>query len=202
MNRDQQGVVLFLTLALCLIAFLTGPFSFPKGGGKSPRPERLYPPQSAGEGFPVEIDGSAGPRGIVRADPGMTVQDVLERAGGGGVKHSLSPEDLSRKVAKTSRLFFQPEGEGKGRVVIEPLAPPKMKVLAVPIPLNAATAEELDILPGIGPITAQAIVEFREKNGKFASPDDLLRVPGIGPRKLAALKPHITVESSDTDKRR
>jgi competence protein ComEA len=69
-----------------------------------------------------------------------------------------------------------------------------LKVLSVPIPLNTATAEELDILPGIGPKTAEAIVEFREKNGKFASPDDLLQVPGIGPKKLAALKPHITVE--------
>jgi competence protein ComEA len=79
-------------------------------------------------------------------------------------------------------------------VVVEPLAPPKLKVLAVPIPLNTATAEELDILPGIGPKTAQAIVEFRDKKGKFASPDDLLQVPGIGPKKLSALKPHITIE--------
>ena len=142
----------------------------------------------------MEIDGAAGPRGIVQAEPGMTVREVLERAGGVPEKLSLSPEDLSRKVEKGSRLSLQPEGEGKGKVVVEPLAPPKLKVLAVPIPLNTATAEELDILPGIGPKTAQAIVEFRDKKGKFASPDDLLQVPGIGPKKLSALKPHITIE--------
>jgi competence protein ComEA len=124
----------------------------------------------------------------------MTVREVLERAGGVPGKLSLSPEDLSRKVEKGSRLSIQPEGEGKGKVVVEPLAPPKLKVLSVPIPLNTATAEELDILPGIGPKTAQAIVEFREKNGKFGSPDDLLQVPGIGPKKLAALRPHITIK--------
>jgi competence protein ComEA len=194
MNREQQGVILFLTLSLCLLFFLTGPFSSPKEGGKALPTEERLPQRFSGRGFPVEIDGAAGPRGIVQAEPGMTVREVLERAGGVPEKLSLSPEDLSRKVEKGSRLSLQPEGEGKGKVVVEPLAPPKLKVLAVPIPLNTATAEELDILPGIGPKTAQAIVEFREKKGKFASPDDLLQVPGIGPKKLSALKPHITVE--------
>ena len=194
MNREQQGVILFLTLSLCLLFFLTGPFSSSKEGGKTPPMGERLPGKSSGQGFPVEIDGAAGPRGIVQAEPGMTVGEVLERAGGGQEKHSLSPEDLARKVEKSSRLSLQPAGEGKGKVVVEPLSPPKLKVLSVPIPLNTATAEELDTLPGIGPKTAQAIVEFREKNGKFTSPDDLLQVPGIGTKKLAALKPHITVE--------
>jgi competence protein ComEA len=194
MNREQQGVILFLTLSLCLLFFLTGPFSFPKEGGKALPTEEPLPRKPSGPAFPVEIDGAAGPRGIVQAEPGMTVREVLERAGGVPEKLSLSPEDLSRKVEKGSRLSIQPEGEGKGKVVVEPLAPPKLKVLSVPIPLNTATAEELDILPGIGPKTAQAIVEFRQKNGKFGSPDDLLQVPGIGPKKLAALKPHITIK--------
>jgi competence protein ComEA len=194
MNREQQGVILFLTLSLCLLFFLTGPLSSSKEGAKTlPVGERL-PGRSSGTGFPVEIDGAAGPRGIVQAEPGMTVGEVLEKAGGVQEKHSLSPEDLARQVEKSSRLSLQPTGEGKEKVVVEPLSPPKLKVLSVPIPLNTATAEELDILPGIGPKTAQAIVEFREKNGNFTSPDDLLQVPGIGPKKLAALKPHITVK--------
>ena len=194
MNREQQGVILFLTLSLCLLFFLTGPLSSSKEGAKTFPMEGRLPARSSGTGFPVEIDGAAGPRGIVQAEPGMTVGEVLEKAGGVQEKHSLSPEDLARKVEKSSRLSLQPTGEGKGKVVVESLSPPKLKVLSVPIPLNTATAEELDILPGIGPKTAQAIVEFRDKNGKFTSPDDLLQVPGIGPKKLAALKPHITLE--------
>ena len=194
MNREQQGIVLFLTLSLCLLFFLTGPFSSPKEGGKAPPIEERLARQSNERGFPVEIDGAAGPRGIVQAEPGMTVQEVLERAGGVQEKLSFSSEELSRRVEKGSRLSLQADGEGKGKVIIEPLAPPKWKVLSVPVPLNTATAEELDILPGIGPKTAEAIVEFREKNGRFTSPNDLLQVPGIGPKKLAALKPHITLE--------
>jgi len=107
---------------------------------------------------------------------------------------SFPEETLSRKIEKSSRISIVPEGEEKGRVAIEPMAPARLKVLSVPVPLNTATAEELDTLPGIGPKTARAIVEFREQNGKFSTPDDLLRIPGIGPRKLAALLPHIQIQ--------
>jgi competence protein ComEA len=76
---------------------------------------------------------------------------------------------------------------------VEALPPAKLKVLSIPISINTATVEEFDALPGIGPQMAQAIVEFREKYGNFSSPEDLLQVPGIGAKKLAALKPHIIV---------
>ena len=60
---------------------------------------------------------------------------------------------------------------------------------AGPVDLNRATAAELDLLPGIGPATAQAIVDHREANGPFASVDDLEAVRGIGPAKLEAIRP-------------
>jgi competence protein ComEA len=60
---------------------------------------------------------------------------------------------------------------------------------AGPIDLNNATVEQLDALPGVGPSTARAIVEYRSRKGRFRSPDDLLAVAGIGPAKLASLKP-------------
>ncbi|MEQ1832910.1 MAG: helix-hairpin-helix domain-containing protein [Candidatus Eisenbacteria bacterium] len=62
---------------------------------------------------------------------------------------------------------------------------------AVPagIELNTATASELDRLPGIGPVLAARIVEHRRRHGPFRSPDDLLSVPGIGPRLLERLRP-------------
>jgi competence protein ComEA len=123
----------------------------------------------------------------------MTVGEALEKAGGvyGGL--SLPEEALGQKIERSSRLSVLPGREGKGNVLVEALPPAKLKVLSIPIAINSATAEELDTLPGIGPKMAQAIVEFREKHGKFSSPEDLLQVPGIGAKKLAALKPHITV---------
>ena len=64
---------------------------------------------------------------------------------------------------------------------------------AGPVDLNRATAAELDALPGIGPATAQAIVDHREANGPFASVDDLEQVRGIGPAKLATIRPLVTL---------
>ncbi|MCX5916071.1 MAG: helix-hairpin-helix domain-containing protein [Deltaproteobacteria bacterium] len=193
MSREQQGVVLFLSLFLCLLFFLTHPSSSLKEGGKAQVAGELLALPSGGQGIVLEMDGEVGPRGVLQAESGMTVREALKKTGGVHDQLSFPEEILSQKIEKSSRISIVPEGEGKGRVVIEPMAPARLKVLSVPIPLNTATAEELDTLPGIGPKTAQAIVEFREQKGKFASPEDLLQVPGIGPRKLAALLPHIIV---------
>ncbi len=62
------------------------------------------------------------------------------------------------------------------------------------INLNQATLKELESLPGIGPVTAKKILELRERKGGFKSVDELLEVPGIGPKKLEALKPYLTLE--------
>jgi len=63
----------------------------------------------------------------------------------------------------------------------------------VPLDLNTATVEQLDELDGIGPATAQQIVAYREEHGGFGSVDELDQVPGIGEKRLAALRPHVTV---------
>jgi competence protein ComEA len=194
MNRDQQAVVLFLSLSLCfLFFFFTRPSVPLKEGTKEPMDGERFPAKPVA-GIAVEMDGDFGPRGIIQAESGMTVREALEKAGATQEKMPFPEEILSQKIDKSSRLSIVPEGGGEGRVVIEPLSPTKLKVLSVPILLNTATAEELETLPGIGPQTAQAIVEFREQHGKFYTPDDLLQVPGIGPRKLAALRSRILVK--------
>jgi competence protein ComEA len=56
------------------------------------------------------------------------------------------------------------------------------------VDLNTATAEELDALPGVGPVTAQKIVDYRNEHGPYRSVDDLDAIPGIGPAKIANLQ--------------
>jgi competence protein ComEA len=65
-------------------------------------------------------------------------------------------------------------------------------VPTAPISLNAATAEQLDTLPGIGPVTAQKIVTFRAQHGPFESVDGLDAIPGIGPARIAELQGLVT----------
>lgn len=61
------------------------------------------------------------------------------------------------------------------------------------IDLNTATAEQLQTLNGVGPATAQAIVDYRTEHGKFGSVDELMDVAGIGEKKLEKLSPSLTV---------
>jgi competence protein ComEA len=62
--------------------------------------------------------------------------------------------------------------------------------------LNTATQEQLETLNGVGPAKAQAIIEYRKKNGNFKTVDDLNNVPGIGDKTLAKLKPELTVSGA------
>jgi competence protein ComEA len=61
------------------------------------------------------------------------------------------------------------------------------------VDINSATLSDLDALPGVGPSTAQAIIDYRTANGPYASVDDLLNVRGIGPSKLAAMRTRVRV---------
>ncbi len=194
MTREQSWVVLFLSLSLFLYFLLT---NFPANLREAARMDLggdLSAKKSVGEEFLVEVDGSVNRRGVYAIGAGMNLLDVIEKAGGVRQNISLSPESLLKKIDKSCRLHVLPAGEGEGRLLLEPLAPKTQKVLSVPIDINTASVEELDTLPGIGPKIAQAIVEHRETQGRFASAEDLLQVRGIGPKKLAAILPHVTVQ--------
>ena len=64
---------------------------------------------------------------------------------------------------------------------------------ARPIDLNVATAKELQQLPGVGPVTAQRIIDLRQKSGRFRRVEDLLAVRGISTKRLEALRPYVTI---------
>ena len=71
-------------------------------------------------------------------------------------------------------------------------AEPGPTVQAGPVSLASATIEQLDELPGVGPVTAQKIIDWRQTHGPFASVDDLDQVPGIGPARIEQLRELVT----------
>ncbi|MDM7460826.1 MAG: helix-hairpin-helix domain-containing protein, partial [bacterium] len=71
---------------------------------------------------------------------------------------------------------------------------PKPAAPRFPIDLNTATAEQLEAIPGIGPVLAQRIVDYRHAHGRFHSVEELLEVSGIGPKRLENMRPYVTVK--------
>jgi competence protein ComEA len=134
----------------------------------------------------VAVAGKVRRPGLVRVPPGSRVADVLDAAGGPLPGADLSGVNLARKV-----------GDGEQVAVGVPPAPDAAQAPVSggeggspsgPLDLNSAGVEQLDGLPGVGPVTAQRIVEWRTRNGRFATVDQLREVEGIGERRFGQLR--------------
>jgi competence protein ComEA len=139
----------------------------------------------------VDVAGAVVRPGVVRlAGPGRAI-DAIGAAGGAAVDADLNQVNLAAKVGDGDRIYVPRRGEAP------PPAPTAGSSTAAaqtgPVDLNNASVEQLDALPGVGPATAKAIVDYRTRRGRFRTVDDLLSVPGIGPAKLANLKPLVRV---------
>lgn len=150
----------------------------------------------------VHAAGAVVTPGVYTLPPSARVDDLVRAAGGLSPDADSSRLNLAAPLVDGARVYVPRRGEAEPPPVVGPDAgtpgPPgdvasTNEEPAGPINLNAATEEELDVLPGVGPAIAAAIVAFREENGGFASVDDLLDVRGIGEAKLAELRPLVTV---------
>jgi competence protein ComEA len=128
--------------------------------------------------------------GVYTLPAGARVKDLLDAAGGPAPDADLDRINLAAPVADGSQVYVPRQGEAvpSGASAGAGAATP-----AGPLDLNTATLEQLDALPGVGPATAQAILDEREKRGRFGSVDELLDVRGIGPAKLEAIRELVTV---------
>lgn len=161
----------------------------------------------------VSVVGLVGTPGLVTLPPGARIADALDAAGGALAGADLTGLNMARRVADGEQVVVglaSPPGTPPviGSSVSSPagggapdLAPATTAAGAAgdpavpesPIDLNAATVEDLDTLPGIGPVTATAIVGWRTTNGRFTSVDQLAEVDGIGPARLEKLKALVRV---------
>ena len=121
------------------------------------------------------------------------VKDAIRRAGGAGQRADLNAINLAAKVADGQQVVVPRRGTAGASVAASAIegAVGAGGAAQAPVSLNSATAEQLDTLDGVGPATAQKIMEWRKQHGGFRSIDDLSEVPGIGPKRLAALRPKV-----------
>jgi competence protein ComEA len=155
----------------------------------------------------VSVVGLVHAPGLVTLAPGARIADALNAAGGTTDGADTIGLNMARQVADGEQIVVgiapakgQPSVLGSSVTsgsaapgALSPVSGPSKSTPAEVVNLNTATVQQLDTLPGIGPVTAAAIVAWRDANGKFSSVDQLAEVDGIGPARLQKLRPLVRV---------
>lgn len=139
----------------------------------------------------VDVAGKVRRPGVVTLPAGSRVVDALRRAGGARPHADLTALNLAAVLTDGQQVLVGVRGAAAGT---PSAAAASGEAPAGPlVDLNAASQDELESLPGVGPVTAQRILAWRTAHGVFSSLDELLEVDGIGPKTLAELVPHLTL---------
>ncbi|MGB9809592.1 MAG: helix-hairpin-helix domain-containing protein [Caldanaerobacter sp.] len=150
--------------------------------------------EKASEHEPIEIKvyvtGEVKNPGVYIMKEGERVIDAIEKAGGVLEEADLSNINLAQKVKDEQMIKVFKKGE---KIENSPLYVNSYSN-SKKVNINTATKEELQTLPGIGPVTADRIIEFREAKGPFKKIEDIMNVPRIGPKMFEQIKDKITVD--------
>lgn len=139
----------------------------------------------------VHVVGEVRRPGLYRLRDGARIADAVHRAGGALRDADLAAVNLAAPLVDGIQVFV-PSRVAAGAVGPTRGASTGGAAAGALVSLSSATVEELDELPGVGPITAQKIVDYRTEHGPFASVDDLDAVPGIGPTRIEQLRELVT----------
>lgn len=215
------GLALIAALAVLITVFtLARDHPAPVMSAKLPAVERVSvtgpkPSATPGAGpdrpVVVSVVGLVHKPGLVTLPPGARIADALQAAGGAvegadtiGLNMARPLSDGEQIVVGLAPISGQPtalgSSVGSGTIGAPASGSPKSSGQGKPpakpaaaLDLNTATVEQLDALPGVGPITAAAIVAWRQANGRFTNVDQLAEVDGIGPARLDKLRALVRV---------
>jgi competence protein ComEA len=179
--RRLAGIAVALVVLLILLIR-----HFEGGGPAAPavtplRPSRTKP--AVVKLLVVDVAGAVRRPGLYSLHSGSRIDDAIAAAGGATRKAQLDAVNLAAPVADGEQVVVPRRGPAGVAV-----ASPAGSSPSAPLDLNTATLEQLEALPGIGPVTAQKILDYRQEHGAFHSVDELQGVPGIGPSHMAQLK--------------
>ena len=131
----------------------------------------------------VDVVGAVRHAGLYRLPQGSRIADAIARAGGATKHADVALVNLAAPVADGTQIVV-PARAAPSAAAGSTSAPAPTG----PVHLNTATLEDLDALPGVGPVTAQKILDYRQQHGAFSSVDELDAIPGIGPARLDTLR--------------
>jgi competence protein ComEA len=179
-----------------VVALLVGRVLLPAGGAAGGEPAELRVSSAAraspatdgrasGPGVVVHVVGAVRRPGLYQLPASSRVADALEQAGGAAPAADVALVNLAAPLADGQQVVVPSRaaaGAGSSGAAGESGSG------GGPVHLNTASVAELDELPGIGPVTAQKIVDYREKHGAFSSVEDLDAIPGVGAAKIEQLR--------------
>jgi competence protein ComEA len=131
----------------------------------------------------VDVVGAVRRPGLYRLRDGSRVADAVTRAGGPTRNAQIELVNLAARIADGEQIVVPARGSA-GAVATMPGG----GAASGPVHLNSATLDQLDELPGVGPVTAQKILDYRQNHGAFGSVDELDAISGIGPARLETLR--------------
>jgi competence protein ComEA len=159
------------------------------GGSSAPAVTPVRPvarPKSvAAKLLVIDVAGAVRHPGLYRLRSGSRIDDAIASAGGATAKAQLGAVNLAAPVADGEQVVVPGQGSGGIAAASSPAVGTSS---SAPLDLSSATLEQLENLPGIGPVTAQKILDYRQQHGAFHSVAELQGVPGIGPAHMAQLK--------------
>lgn len=199
MGSARQRVYVILGTALGLIVGgVIGYFT--------PRPQKASKPIVISTPFPtstrvptptpspirVYVSGAVNDPAVYELELGSIVQDAIDAAGGPVSDADLEGINLALELKDQQQVHVPREGEASPPPVVSGGASEE-EAKGAAVNINTATAVELEKLPGVGPVTAEKIVEYREENGPFESIEEIQDVPGIGEKTFEGMEGMIIV---------
>jgi competence protein ComEA len=189
----SRSTAFVLVSALLAILVLAGGRLARTGTASAPEIVAPLEPVSSASASPsgraalvVHVVGAVRRPGLYRLREGARVADAVARAGGSTRRAELAALNLAAPLVDGSQVLVPlrapPAPAG------DPGALGNSGAVSGKVHLSTATLEQLDSLPGLGPVTAQKIVDWRAANGPFRTVDDLDAIPGIGPARLEQLR--------------
>ncbi len=146
------------------------------------------PEAPAARALVVDVAGAVRRPGLYRLGQGARIADAIARAGGATAHADSDLVNLAAPLADGEQVLVPRRaalgtgGNGAAVAAGQGVSP------TAPVSLSSATAEQLDALPGVGPVTAQKIIAYRAEHGPFTSVDELDAIPGIGPARIENLR--------------
>jgi competence protein ComEA len=192
---SRSTALVGVCVSLALLALVgqrlarAGAASEPEVASAPLEPVAAAPPRQV---LVVHVVGEVRRPGLYRLRDGARIADALRRAGGARARADLAALNLAAPLVDGVQVLVPARVRNPGGGAPAGSTAPGAALPAGPISLSSATAEELDQLPGVGPITAQKILDYRTEHGPFASVDDLDAVPGIGPTRIEQIRDLVT----------